>query len=174
MKTSSHIRIATMSLFALVVLSFASAASAVSINFAKITWSNGESKIVRCPDGACSVPDLKSGDYTVSIVDENGKPVTTSSFSVTCTVTAPRDAASGLATGKTATTTTDAMSHEIVSPRDPASGLPTGKRMHKPFVITKELDKSTPLLRFSTPTGPENADVTMWTLEVRVQRIEMK
>jgi type VI secretion system secreted protein Hcp len=36
--------------------------------------------------------------------------------------------------------------HEIVSPRDHASGLPTGKRMHKPFVITKELDKSTPLL----------------------------
>src|SRR4051812_48427928 len=23
--------------------------------------------------------------------------------------------------------------------RDPASGLPTGKRMHKPFVITKEI-----------------------------------
>ncbi len=29
----------------------------------------------------------------------------------------------------------------IVSPRDSASGLPTGKRMHKPFVITKELDR---------------------------------
>src|SRR4051812_14321537 len=28
--------------------------------------------------------------------------------------------------------------------RDPASGLPTGKRMHKPFVITKEIDKSSP------------------------------
>jgi type VI secretion system secreted protein Hcp len=40
-----------------------------------------------------------------------------------------------------------AVSHEIMSPRDPASGLPTGKRMHKPFVITKELDKSTPLLQ---------------------------
>ena len=39
-----------------------------------------------------------------------------------------------------------AVSHDIVSPRDAASGLPTGKRMHKPFVITKELDKSTPLL----------------------------
>src|SRR6266545_4993 len=39
-----------------------------------------------------------------------------------------------------------AVSHEIVSPRDAASGLPTGKRQHKPFVITKELDKSTPLL----------------------------
>jgi len=35
---------------------------------------------------------------------------------------------------------------EIVSPRDAASGLPTGKRQHKPFVITKELDKSSPIL----------------------------
>jgi type VI secretion system secreted protein Hcp len=39
-----------------------------------------------------------------------------------------------------------AVSHEIVSPRDAASGLPTGKRQHKPFVITKELDKSSPIL----------------------------
>lgn len=37
-------------------------------------------------------------------------------------------------------------SHEIVSPRDAASGLPTGKRQHKPILITKEIDKSTPLL----------------------------
>jgi type VI secretion system secreted protein Hcp len=39
-----------------------------------------------------------------------------------------------------------AVSHEIMSPRDPQSGLPTGQRMHKPFVFTKELDRSTPLL----------------------------
>jgi type VI secretion system secreted protein Hcp len=39
-----------------------------------------------------------------------------------------------------------ATAHEIVSPRDAASGLPTGKRQHKPFVVSKELDKSTPLL----------------------------
>lgn len=38
------------------------------------------------------------------------------------------------------------MDHSIVSPRDPQSGLPTGQRMHKPFVFTKELDKSTPIL----------------------------
>src|SRR5215207_5809794 len=38
------------------------------------------------------------------------------------------------------------LTHEIVSPRDAASGLPTGKRQHKPFVITKEIDKTTPLL----------------------------
>jgi type VI secretion system secreted protein Hcp len=39
-----------------------------------------------------------------------------------------------------------AMSHEVASPRDPASGLPTGKRQHKALVITKELDRSSPLL----------------------------
>ena len=36
--------------------------------------------------------------------------------------------------------------HEIVSSRDVASGLVTGKRQHKPLTITKEIDKSTPLL----------------------------
>ncbi len=55
-----------------------------------------------------------------------------------------------------------AVSHEIISPRDPASGLPTGKRMHKPFVITKELDKSSPLL-FSVLTNNEN--ITEWELQ---------
>jgi len=39
-----------------------------------------------------------------------------------------------------------AASHEIVTPRDAASGLATGRRTHTPYVITKELDKSTPLL----------------------------
>lgn len=39
-----------------------------------------------------------------------------------------------------------ALSHEIVCPRDPASGQPTGKRAHKPFTITKEVDRSSPLL----------------------------
>lgn len=36
--------------------------------------------------------------------------------------------------------------HQVISPRDPASGQATGKRMHKPFVITKELDQATPAL----------------------------
>jgi len=42
---------------------------------------------------------------------------------------------------------------EIVSPRDAASGLPTGKRQHKPFVITKELDKSSPVLAKGSSGG---------------------
>jgi type VI secretion system secreted protein Hcp len=53
--------------------------------------------------------------------------------------------------------------HEIVSPRDAASGLPTGKRQHKPFVITKELDKSSPLLN-SVLVNNEN--IAEWKLDV--------
>ena len=55
-----------------------------------------------------------------------------------------------------------AVSHEIVSPRDAASGLPTGKRMHKPFVITKELDKSSPLLYTALVT---NENITEFELQ---------
>lgn len=39
----------------------------------------------------------------------------------------------------------DAADHAIVSPRDAASGQATGKRQHKPFLITKAVDKTTPL-----------------------------
>lgn len=39
-----------------------------------------------------------------------------------------------------------AVDHEIISPRDAASGLATGRRNHRPLVITKELDQSSPLL----------------------------
>lgn len=55
-----------------------------------------------------------------------------------------------------------ASSHSIVSPRDIASGLPTGQRMHKPFVITKELDKATPLL-YQMLVNNEN--ITEWELQ---------
>jgi type VI secretion system secreted protein Hcp len=51
--------------------------------------------------------------------------------------------------------------HEIVAPRDPASGRPTGKRMHKPFSITKPLDRSSPLL-YDVLTNNENlTEVTL-------------
>ncbi|OIP34748.1 MAG: hypothetical protein AUK27_06700 [Deltaproteobacteria bacterium CG2_30_66_27] len=39
-----------------------------------------------------------------------------------------------------------AFDHDILSPRDIATGLPTGKRQHKPVKITKEIDKSSPIL----------------------------
>ncbi|MEP6584079.1 MAG: hypothetical protein ABJA90_07420, partial [Ginsengibacter sp.] len=60
-------------------------------------------------------------------------------------VISSREAGSGLATGKTLITGdidgdgyTD--NYEINSPRDIATGQASGKRMHKPFIITKELD----------------------------------
>jgi type VI secretion system secreted protein Hcp len=55
-----------------------------------------------------------------------------------------------------------AVQHEVTSPRDAASGLPTGKRQHHPFVITKELDKATPLL-FNALVN--NEALTEWKLQ---------
>ena len=34
--------------------------------------------------------------------------------------------------------------HFVASVRDAATGLPTGQRMHKPLMITKELDRTPP------------------------------
>ncbi len=55
-----------------------------------------------------------------------------------------------------------AASHAIVSPRDPQSGLPTGKRMHKPFIITKESDKSSIVL-YNMLVNNEN--ILEWELQ---------
>lgn len=46
-----------------------------------------------------------------------------------------------------------AFAQAIVSPRDAASGLPTGKRQHKPYVFTKQYDKSSPVLAKSGSGG---------------------
>jgi len=44
------------------------------------------------------------------------------------------------------------------SSRDASSGMATGRRMHKPFVITKELDKASPLLTTALGTVVVDAD----------------
>jgi type VI secretion system secreted protein Hcp len=65
-----------------------------------------------------------------------------------------------------------ATSHEIHSPRDAASGLPTGKRMHKPFVVTKEIDKSSPLL-YNALVNNENIsdwELQFWTPQTKAQQ----
>ena len=53
------------------------------------------------------------------------------------------------------------MSHACISPRDAASGNATGKRQHKPVVITKEIDKSTPLL---ASVLYNNENISAWEL----------
>lgn len=40
----------------------------------------------------------------------------------------------------------DGYTYSVISPRDPQSGMPTGQRMHKPLVVIKEVNKSSPLL----------------------------
>lgn len=62
-----------------------------------------------------------------------------------------------------------AVQHEIASPRDAQSGLPTGKRMHKPFVITKELDKSSPVLESMLCT---NENITEFKLQFWAPQIK--
>jgi len=46
-----------------------------------------------------------------------------------------------------------AFAHEVTVPTDVQSGQPTGQRMHKPMVITKVFDKSSPLLYVALSTG---------------------
>lgn len=59
--------------------------------------------------------------------------------------------------------------YEVTSPRDPQSGLPTGKRMHKPFTIVMEWDRSSPLL-FNALVNNENLP----TVELHVWGPQMK
>lgn len=51
---------------------------------------------------------------------------------------------------------TIAVGDRVVSSRDAASGLSTGKRMHKPFVITKELDISSTNNAVTEVTSPRD------------------
>src|SRR6185369_5441573 len=54
-----------------------------------------------------------------------------------------------------------AAEHEVEVPHDDA-GHATGKRVHKPFVITKELDKSSPLLYQALVS---NETIVEWELQ---------
>jgi type VI secretion system secreted protein Hcp len=56
-------------------------------------------------------------------------------------------------------------SHEIKVPRDPQSGQPSGQRVHKPVVITKLTDKSSPLI-FNAITQGE----TLTKVEIKQYR----
>ncbi|MDP4221413.1 MAG: hypothetical protein Q8916_12415 [Bacteroidota bacterium] len=149
MKTSSKILATAAFMLAIGISNSFGALNA----YLKISGQKGYSKIVKitCPDGSCSttVDGLKAGKYTISLCNAQGTLMkvkekgnrTKCTASLSYEIVSPRDAASGLPTGKMATSSNDG---SVVSPRDPASGLPTGKRMHKPFVITKELDVQSP------------------------------
>ena len=61
-----------------------------------------------------------------------------------------------------------AVEHAIVFPIDPQSGNPTGRRVHRPIVITKVIDKSTPLLmRACCRSMAINAELTLCRVNSR-------
>jgi len=57
------------------------------------------------------------------------------------------------------------ITHNITIPRDPLSGQPSGQRVHSPYVITKLLDKASPLLMNALVSGE-----TLTKVEVKKYR----
>lgn len=51
--------------------------------------------------------------------------------------------------------------HEVRAPHDAATGQPAGRRQHQPFVITKEVDKATPLLYQALVNGEELSEFAL-------------
>lgn len=54
-----------------------------------------------------------------------------------------------------------AFEHDVIIPRDPQSGQPTGQRIHKPVVITKVYDKSSPLLQAALTSGERMSEIVI-------------
>jgi type VI secretion system secreted protein Hcp len=54
-----------------------------------------------------------------------------------------------------------AVKHDIVIPTDPQSGQPSGQRVHKPIILTKIFDKSSPLLYNALCSGERLTNVTL-------------
>jgi hypothetical protein len=126
------------SFVALVALFFAVNAFAASDYLLELDGIKGECKgkhikLTEQADGSFTAENIPPGTYQLTYKAKAGKTGSTKrgDGSVTLAfegVVSPRDVATGQSSGK----------------RDAASGQATGKRQHKPFVITKELDKSSP------------------------------
>ena len=147
MKTSSRIQIITLSLIALVTLSFASKTFAAIDSYIIFTDKDGKTtKVTVDQDGNFSTPAMKAGTYTYSwnlVSAPTGACATI--FGVGRGIGSPMGGSADRE-ASTPSVSEIVVSYDVKAPRDLASGLSTGKRMHKPFVITKELDRSTPTL----------------------------
>lgn len=67
------------------------------------------------------------------------------------------------ARGREGTITVLAVSHALRSPRDVVTGVPSGRRQHHPIVVTKDVDRSTPIL---IDALAHNAVLPSWRLDV--------
>jgi type VI secretion system secreted protein Hcp len=63
--------------------------------------------------------------------------------------------------GKEGSILVHSFTHEVVAAMDPLSGKPTGKRQHKPVVLTKDIDQSSPALWIALTTNEVISDFTL-------------
>jgi len=124
-----------IAMVAILALSFSTKAMSAVNAYLYFTDSSGKTtKVTIQRDGSFTTPTLHAGTYRWSFgATQSGAKVSGSGEEL------PKESVQ-LSFGRIMVT------YNIVSPKDPASGLPTGKRMHKPMLITKELDKSSPKL----------------------------
>lgn len=91
-----------------------------------------------------TLTNSSNGKTFTCVTDENGKfeikNLPEGKYTFTCT------SAGEVMSWSWGETQTGSYEFDVKAPRDVATGQSSGKRMHKPFTITKELDKSTPML----------------------------
>jgi hypothetical protein len=167
-----------VSVVALTVGMFVVIAGASSADYyLKIGDIKGESaRVLHCTNGVCSVEGIASGSLAAVVCDAQGIPVSSGEYRLRLTFkpSALRESPTKASLGKTSRAGATDSTVDVVAPRDAASGMPTGKRTHKPMVITKEWGRTSRApVQASTPAGDEYSDVSRWTLEVRVDRIEI-
>jgi len=62
--------------------------------------------------------------------------------------------------------------HEIDIPRDSLTGLPSGQRVHRPFVITKHIDRASPKLNQACCSGERLSDVELQFFRINERGLE--
>ncbi len=151
MKTSFRIRIISMSLVALVAITFAQKTYASFNAYLEITDADGKiTKVDVSKDGSFTTPSLKAGRVKVQFFwDRSSVKSATLTVSATPggTVSASKDgigrgisSPTGAGGDREASTTSVSeitISYEILVPRDAQSGMASGKRQHQPPLTIK-------------------------------------
>ncbi len=133
---------------ALLIMSFATRAMGAVDAFLIFTDSAGKvTKVKIQKDGNFTTPKLHSGTYRWSFGATQSGVTGTGSAGKVSTSSSGENPKETITLNFTKIT----MTYNISVPKDAVNGLPSGRRMHKPIVITKEIDKSSP--KFMTDLG---------------------
>lgn len=94
----------------------------------KITDAQAVSQVVKCPDGACVVNNLKKGKYNV-VIEEHAPQASA--------VDSP---------GRQPSIEVLQLNASVMSPRDAGSGMATGRRQYAPVIIRKDMAKGVEII----------------------------